>query len=265
MSSSKKAAFPLAVLASLAAAGPAVAAAPSPSAQAAGSGGSAVLTYPASVRTRVGRTERALERAVDNVQAGEQADAATSLKVVRRQMAAAWRGARYIISTAPPPPPPGDAHSSQAQTYAAPADTGFRVLTLQDDVTSELIQLIDGGHGTALSAVSKTLYFTLDRRDAAIDDIVDLAPPPPPPADDAHPSSVDAHASGNGGGGSTFESVMPGVVPQLDDELQSIEEVKSDASDLTAGGRRLLHAAATQITKTRRVVNTTWPPLPADD
>jgi len=63
----------------------------------------------------------------------------------------------------------------------------------------------------------------------------------------------------------TFDTVMPNLGPQLDDELQAIEGTKSDATDLTAGGRRLLNAAATQIGGTKAFVNLHWPLLPPED
>ena len=36
---------------------------------------------------------------------------------------------------------------------------------------------------------------------------------------------------------SSFETVMPNTIAQFDDETQAIEATKSDATDLTAGGR----------------------------
>jgi hypothetical protein len=59
--------------------------------------------------------------------------------------------------------------------------------------------------------------------------------------------------------------VMPNVTPQLDDEIDTIEGTKSDSSDLTAAGRGLLDAAATQIGMTKTVVNSHWPPIPDED
>ena len=58
---------------------------------------------------------------------------------------------------------------------------------------------------------------------------------------------------------------MPNIPPQLNDELQGIEGTKSDATDLTAGGRRLLNAAENQVRATLGFVNTTWPPVPEED
>jgi hypothetical protein len=261
---------PLALVAALAAFAPAAAGAETtPAARAAG-GDVVVLTYPSLVKTRVARTKRVLKRGIQQIEDGQGANAAASLKSVRRQMAAAWRGAKYIIRTTPPPPPAQDRARPGAQasgggptgpTLAAPADTGFLVVTLQHSVAAAMIQSIDGAHGTGLNALSTTLNFALDQRDQAISDIVALAPPAPPAEARISPP---AHASGGAPVVSTFDTVMPDAVVQLSDELQAIDGIKSDATDLTAGGRRLLTAASTQVIKTKGTVNKTWPPIPAE-
>jgi hypothetical protein len=258
-----KAVAPLAV--AVAAISPSPAAAKTtPPARAAG-GDVVVLTYPSLVKTRVARARRALRSAVNQLEDGQPADA--KLKIVRRQMAAAWRGAKYIIRTTPPPPPAEDrAHASgdgpTGPTKAAPADTAFLVITLQHKVAAGMIQSVDGTPDSALAALSTTLNFALTQRDQAIRDIVAYAPPSPPADDRAAPT---AQASGGGPVVSTFETVMPNAVDQLDDELQAIDGLKSDATDITADGRRLLSTATTHVAKTRGVVNRTWPPIPAED
>ena len=182
---SLKSAVPLALAVGAVVAVPATAA-PNPSPQAKAAGTDAVeLTYPSIVQTRVGRTERALERATKRMENGQPADAAVTLKVVRRQMAAAWRGAKYVIRTTPAPPPPEDfARARRAQatpaTYAGPADTAFRVLTLQHDVSASMVALIDGAHGTGLNALSTTINLANDRRDQALAYILSVSPPAPP-------------------------------------------------------------------------------------
>jgi len=116
-----RAALPLALAVSLVAVSPAAADAKAPS-KAQASGGDVVdLTYPSIVQARVDRTERALERATKKIENGKPADAATTLKVVRRQMAAAWRGPKYVIRTAPPAPPADDARVNARKSGDAPA------------------------------------------------------------------------------------------------------------------------------------------------
>ena len=58
---------------------------------------------------------------------------------------------------------------------------------------------------------------------------------------------------------------MPHTIVRFDDELQTIAGTLTDATDLTAGGRRLLNRAADQVTATKARVNTVWPPIPPED
>ncbi len=225
------------------------------------------LIYPSIVQVRIGRTERALERATKRYEDGDAALAAPTLKVVRRQLAAAWRGAKYVIRTTPPPPPTEDRAVPRRRakasgdpvgpTYATPAETAFAVLSLQHDVAAATVQLVDGAHGAGLTALGTTLFLALDRREAAIEDIHILAPPPPPIED-----RVRGRVSQDEEAPVGFETVMPNTIGQFDDELQAIEGTKSDATDLTAGGRRVLSAAGPQILRTKATVNTYWPPIP---
>jgi hypothetical protein len=269
---SKNAAVPIALALGIFAATPAVAGAESPPVARASGGDVATLTYPSIVQVRVDRTERALERATKKIENGQPTEAATAMKVVRRQMSSAWRGAKYVIRTAPAPVAeearavPRARKSGDAPvgpTYASPADTGMLVLGLQHEVASSMIQLVDGAHGTGLNALATTLNLADDRRDAALKYILSVEPPAPPAAEDAR---VHARASQEEDAAvPTFASLMPTIPPQLNDELQAIEGTTSDATDLTAGGRRLLGAAETQVKATLGFVNTTWPPVPAED
>jgi hypothetical protein len=281
---SLRATLPLAVAASLVAVSPAAADAKAP-AKAKASGGDAVeLIYPSLVAPRIGRTERALERATKKIENGQFDKAATTMKVVRRQLAAAWRGTKYVIRTAPPAPPDEDADAARVRarksgdapvgpTYATPPDTAFRVLTLMHDVSSGVVGLIDGSHGAGLAPLSTTLNMVDDRRDQALRYILTVEPPVPPeedePEDPADPgadaASVRARASQEEGAVPTFAAVMPNLNPQLDDELQAYAGILSDATDLTAGGRRVLSAGQAQVTRSKAFVATNWPLLPAED
>jgi hypothetical protein len=265
-----RAALPLALAAGLVAAAPAVADVKPQPAHASG-GDVVALTYPSIVRIRVSRTERALDRATRKMENGKVAEAAVTFKVIRRQMAAAWRGAKYVIRSTPPPPAAEDIFRPGARksgdppaggTYASPPETAIRVLTLQHDVAAAVGQLIDGAHGTGLNALATTLNFTDDRRDGAVAYIYSVAPPVPPEAEDAR---AQARASQEEGAVPTFDTLMPNLLPDLDDELQALAGTESDATDLTAGGRLLLNAAEAQVTKTRALVNSLWPPVPAED
>ena len=271
---SLRAAVPLAVAASLVAVSPAAADAKAP-AKAKASGGDAVdLIYPSLVAPRIGRTERALERATKKIENGQFDKAATTMKVVRRQLAAAWRGTKYVIRTAPPAPPEEDADAARVRarksgdapvgpTYATPPDTAFRVLTLMHDVSSGVVGLIDGSHGAGLAPLSTTLNMVDDRRDQALQYILSVEPPVPP--EDADAARVRARSSQEEGAVPTFAAVMPNLNPQLDDELQAYAGILSDATDLTAGGRRVLNAGQAQVTRSKAFVTTNWPLLPPED
>jgi hypothetical protein len=269
---SLRAALPLALAVGVVAATPAAAGAKAPPAAHASGGDAVVLVYPSLVRTRVARAKRALGRAGRKIENGQNDKAATALKVVRRQTAAAWRGAKYIIRTTPPPPAEEDAFRPRARksggapagpTYAGPADTAFKVLTLMDHVASDMIQQTDGAHGTGLNAIATTLNWTNDRRDSAMQYILSVAPPAPP--EDAEDARVHARASGDAPVVTTFDTVMPNLIPQFQDEIQGIDGLKSDATDLTAGGRRVLNAAGNQISRSMAFVNTNWPPVVPED
>ena len=262
---SLRAIVPVAVAASLVAVSPAAADAKAP-AKAKAAGSDAVeLIYPSLVQVRIGRTERALERATRKIENNKPAEGATTLKVVRRQLAAAWRGTKYVVRTAPPPPPDEDAALARkagdapvGPTFASPPETAFRVLTLQHDVASAMVALIDGSHGTGLNALSTTLNQVNDRRDQALQYILSVEPPVPP----------DPEGEGEGeeeGAVPTFASVMPPYASYLDDELQAITGTQLDATDLTAGGRRLLNAANAQVSRTKSVVSANWPIVPPED
>jgi hypothetical protein len=266
---SMKAALPVALAVGLVAAAPATAGAKAKTpAKANASGAPTVeLVYPSLVRVRIGRTERALDRATRKIENNKPAEAATTLKVVRRQLSAAWRGTKYVIRTAPPPVPEEDLARKAGDpptgpTYASPPETAFRVLTLQHDVASAMVALIDGAHGAGLDALSTTLNQVNDRRDQALAYILSVSPPLPPEEDLAR---VRARKSQDEDAAPTFATVMPNLGPQIDDELQAIGGTKSDATDLTAGGRRLLNAAETQVGKTKAFVALNWPIVPPED
>jgi hypothetical protein len=263
---SLRATLPIAVTAALIAVTPAAAADAKAPAKAKASGSDVVeLTYPSLVQVRIGRTERALERATRKIENNKAVEAAATLKVVRRQLAAAWRGAKYVVRTAPPPPPAEDARvvarksddPAAGPTYASPPETAFRVLALQHDVVSSMVALIDGSHGTGLNALSTTINQVNDRRDQALQYILSVEPPLPP--------DPEGEGGEEEGAVPTFASVMPPYALHLDDEVQAMTGTLLDATDLTAGGRRVLNAASAQVGRSKTFVSTYWPIVPAED
>jgi hypothetical protein len=47
----------------------------------------------------------------------------------------------------------------------------------------------------------------------------------------------------------------------IDDEIQQIDGLQSDATDLRPGGKKLLRDAEAQALLTQRKINTYWPPV----
>jgi hypothetical protein len=226
---------------------------------------------PSIVRTRINRGEKALERAGDYVDRENPDKAVVSLRNARRNMYAAWRGAVDVVENTPAPPPAGDArvrsrvpvrgkaHSSA--TYLSPEETAVAVVNFQHDVATTAFGLLDGAKGSLRDAVSTTMFAALDRRDAAIL-YIHNRPVPPPVAADAR-VRVRAQASDEDGP-PTFASLMPGVVPDLDDELGQAKGLLR-AGALTPGEKRVMTLAKVQVLETKDQVNTWWPPVVGDD
>src|SRR5215207_3892714 len=268
------------IAAGLVAAAPAGAAGP-PAAQM--SGGDVPPPLPSLVQTRLTRVENALERLTEDVDEVDGVHGLKTSKVVRRQLAAAWRGARYYILH-PPAPPADDARVHSAlggvrvrdlspkvrakitqddggPVIADPVTTAMAVFDEFHNISSTVIELTDGARVPVLDAMSKTLFLTLDRRDKAIADVHTLAPPPPPP--EAEDAGVHAKAAQEEGA-VTFDTTMPGLTMWLDDEIQHIDGLTSDATDLRPGGSRILTKARAQIARTEATINSIWPPATED-
>ena len=226
---------------------------------------------PSIVRTRIARGTTAIERAGDFVDQDLPEKAVTSLLNVRRNMYAAWRNAVDVVENAPPPPPPaGDASlpkkvpvhakARNSAAYLSPEETAVAVLNFQHEVAAAAFGLLDGAKGTLRDGVSTTMFAALNRRDQAIV-YIHNRPAPPPPAEDAR---VHARAAGAPVGGGDFASLMPGIVPDLDDELGQTKGLIRGGA-LTPGEKRIMGQARAQILEAKDQVNTWWPPLPADD
>jgi hypothetical protein len=241
-------------------------------AKAAGSDGPPPV-LPSLVRTRIARGTKALERAGDWVDQEDNAKAVVSLRNVRRNMYAAWRGAVDVVEDAPPPPPPGDdlrrvmrvhgrVDARASATYLSPEETAVTVLNFQHDVAVASYGLLDGAKGALRDAVSTTIFAALDRRDRAAVYIHGRPVPPPPPPDLARASAL-AHASDEDAPPS-FATLMPAIVPDLDDELSQIKALLRGGA-LTPGEKRIMGQARAQVLETKDQINTWWPPVPAGD
>ena len=269
-----------AVAAGLAAAPPAMAAKPSPVAHAAG--GDAPPIVPSLIQTRITRAENALERLTQYVDDQDSAHVVKVSKVIRRQTSAAWRGAKYYLRTAPPPVA-DDARVQANRKRSLMQDdpvgpvvadqfvSAVAVFGLVHDVVSQSVELTDGAHGNTLVGVSKTLFWSLDKRDAMVKDAQAFEPPPEPDA--AAARKLKAAISSEGGArklmddpvGGSFAALMPEITSGLTDEIQHIQGLRTDATDLNVRGKSILRQALTQILLTQRSINAIWPPAPVDD
>jgi hypothetical protein len=287
---SLRAVLPLALVTAAVAVTPAVASthptAPAGSAPVAhAAGGDAPLPLPAIVNVRVVRAQNLLQHATKYEDLGQPDKAVTALTAARSNMTKAWTATQYLIANAPPPAEPASvrpakavsktkapakakrrsipvvkAHASDDAAVAVYADiytTAAAVLSLQHAVATTAMGMMDNAAEPLLTAVSKNLFAALNARDAAIAYIHSIAPPPV-----AADGSVHAHASGGLIVGS-WDTIMPNVVPDVDDELQQIAGIRGTIK-LSTGRARLLNDAELQDRRTESTLNTYWPPVPAD-
>jgi hypothetical protein len=138
---------------------------------------------------------------------------------------------------------------------ADPVTTAMAVFDSFHGVTSTVVELTDGARVPVLDAMSRTLFLALDRRDRAIEDVHTLAPPVP--EEDLARAAQDDEAP-------TFDLTMPTLPVWLDDEIQHIDGLLADATDLRPGGTRILNRARAQIVRTETRINTYWPPVTED-
>jgi hypothetical protein len=221
----------------------------SPKAHAAGD---PVTIIPSIVKTRTTRVDNAIGRLTDYVDDGDTAGVDRTGKVIRRQLAAAWRGAVYYIKNPPPPVADDAQESDDAPVVADPVTAAMTVFDSYHSVAATIGQLVDGARVPVLDSMSKTLFWTLNARDRAITAAHASEPP------------VDPEAEGGEDAAATFATSMPLALAALDDEMQQIKGLQADATDLRPGGRTILTQALTQTQATETTINTLWPPVIED-
>ena len=223
-----------------------------PPAQAAG--GDVAPLIPSIVNTRLVRTEAALGNATDAFDGGQAAQAVAPMNAAVDNITKGWNAAKWVIQTTPPPPA-DDAFSAGdggAVTYAAPPDTAFAVLSGQHDVVSTSVGMMETTNAALLKSLTASMTAVQNSRISAINYIHSIAPPP---ADDALPDGTE--------GGSTFDLVMPNLVPQLDDEIQQITG-RLALYKFPAASRTALVNARTRAQSAKALVNQYWPPVVDD-
>jgi hypothetical protein len=265
--------LPVVLAVGVAAAAPATAGAKGSGPSAHAAGGDLPPIIPSLVQTRLTRAENALERLTRYVDNRQSAKVVTVGKVIRRQTAAAWRGAKYYLNH--PPAPPAEDRAARGRRFRAkakasgdgalpviadPFTTAVAVFGLVHDVSAETIELTDGAHGNTLTGLSRTMFWTYDKRDAMVRDAHALEPPVPPEDRQTRSRSLKQDDATP-----TFATLMPEVTQGIDDELQHIDGLQSDATDLSAKAKSILRQGEVQILLTERTINTFWPPVPPED
>jgi hypothetical protein len=213
------------------------------------------------VQSRIDRAEAALERATAAVDQSRPGDAVGELGTAVTNMRKAWSGARYVIKTTPPTPVAGDGRvharsggGAIGPAVATPQDAALAVFDLHHDVLTTAVALIDGVDAALAPTLKTTINAVFAARTWAID-LVHKLPAPPVAAEGR------VHARAGGGAlPSSWATVMPDLVPQLDDEVQQAHGVQSV---VTASPIRL-DQVANRATATKNLVNQYWPPIPAE-
>jgi hypothetical protein len=283
----------LAVATAVAVAAPAAAAqahAPGPAAHVAGGG--APPLNPAIVGVPIQRTDDALAKAADAIDAGNGAQAVGPLTATRRYLIRSYGGAKYLIAHMPPPvAAAGSASASRVKfirlartavrashrraahkggsVHARSSGTGaggpaiadaptavFNVLTSQYDAATGAVGMAPDTKGNLLSKVKTTLTTAIVLRNRLVKVVHTAAPPAPAAA-----GSVNAHASG-APVATGFDTVMPGLVVLIDDELQQMQAAKADSA-IPAAVKDMLTSAIAADQQIESLVNQFWPPAPA--
>lgn len=241
-----------------------------PIATASGSDGGP-LVYPSIVNVRLIRAQAALDRATAWVDQGQSAGAVAEFAAVQANMTEAWTAAKYVIETAPPPVAGSGAfaHTSGAapgggSPFASPEDTGFAVLTLQGTIVTTLAGLIGTVDPSVLHDLRVTVRAALSARDDAIA-YIHAIPTPPPVGDKPSTGSKPSKKAKTSGApvASGWGSIMPNLLPLLDDEMQLFRGTNKTHPDLPTGVHNSLKKWRLLDLDTRDTVNGFWPPVPA--
>jgi len=258
----------------------------SPAANAAG--GDAPPLNPSVVGVPIIRTDAALGKAGDAIDAGNGAKAVGPLRATRRNLIRSYRGAKALIASMPPPDAEEARVSSRrfvrlarrfirasrrgggsawirAQASGdlvgpAFADTPtavFNVLTSQYQVATGTAGLVADVKGNLLNRVKTSLNTSLVLRNRLVKIVAQAAPPAPEEA------RVLANASQESEEATTFDMVMPGLAVLLGDELQQLQTLATDTS-VPAASRAALTNAIQADNQILNRVNTLWPPATED-
>ncbi len=178
------------------------------------------VVLPSRVAIAIGRTERSICKAEEHVDEGEYAQAAVSLRSVRRNMYRADRAARRQMNIVPDP-------DAEDATTPGP-DAVIAVLGVESDVVTSVSGLFDANSKGVVDAATHALFRTLNARDRMLDAVIALDPE---------------------GAGADYSDGMADTVDGYADEVANISDALAD-DQLSPGGSRVLQTALTQVTAT---------------
>jgi hypothetical protein len=217
-----------------------------------------VLVYPSIVNNPMVRARAALNRAFRYADDNQPDKATTALNITRQQLKKAWVGEKYLIDTQPPPVVEdgmiADDPVAGASPYASAEDTGAALFLLQHDATVMSAALLGTKNVALRNAARATIASAQTQRNTAVAYIHQVAPPPPP---EDGISADDTVAS-------TWDTVMPAVLPYLDDEIQLFTQTLKADGALAPLTRTAFTNALTRAQATKTTINTYWPPVPPE-
>jgi hypothetical protein len=183
-------------------------------------GGDDEVVLPSRVDSAIKRTERSVCKAEEHVDEGEYAQAAVSLRSVRRNMYRADRAARRQMNIVPDP-------NAEDETTPGP-DAVIAVLGVDSEVVTSVSGLFDANSKGVVDAATHALFRTLNARDRLLDAVIALDPE---------------------GAGAGYSDGMADTVDGYTDEVDNITDAIADDT-LSAGGTKVLQSALTQVTAT---------------
>jgi hypothetical protein len=251
-------------------------------------GGDAPPLNPSIVGVPIARTDKAVGKAADAIDAGNGAQAAGPLRASRRYLIRSYRGAKFLIANMPPPEAEEARVSSrrfvrlarryvQASRVRASSSRGwirvrasddpvgpvfadaptavFNVFTSQYNAATSSIGMLPDVKGGLLNRVKTTLNTAIVLRNRLVKVVAAAAPPAP--------EEARARASQEAEEANTFDMLMPGLIVLLDDEIQQMQATTTDAS-VPAASKAVLTNALAADQQIEQRVNTLWPPATED-
>jgi hypothetical protein len=244
------------------------------------------LEYPSLLNQRLVRAQNAIDRVAKYADLADPSKANRAIQAAGKNLTKGMAAAEYVIVNAPPPPPPGDrpvvfhrwafkssgklrialSPSPRAHTRRAPVagppnasiyDSGYAILSLEHYAASTAVPLIPDVDSVLRGKVIALLNQAQRERDQMVEFIHQHPDPALPPGDRPVHKRDEVVP--------TWATVMPTVIPFLDDEIQEADGTLAIETALTADGKTAIRRAKTRATTTENTINAFWPPLPPGD